>query len=163
MMDGPIDRIMVYVDGSEESVSAAEYAIALARRTGAALAAAFVVNTRALSELKRTRIFLETEAEEYRKDIEGDSRRYLDLVRSLGESKGVSVETFVRSGNVHEEMRRLVKEENIDLLCIGDIAHIRSRRDEMYDETDRTFRGVACSVLVVRDPDRVAEIFEALE
>lgn len=162
-MDGPIARIMVYVDGSEESISAAEYAIALSRRTGAELTAAFVVNTRALSELRRTRIFLESEAQEYLQDIERDCRRYLDLVRNLAESKGVTIETFPRTGNVHEEMRRLVKEQHIDLLCIGDIGDIRSRRDEMYDEADRTFRGVPCSVLVVREADRVADIFDAIE
>lgn len=162
-MDGPIQRIMVYVDGSEESISATEYAIALCLRTGAALTAAFVVNTRALSELRRARIFLESEAEEYLEDIERDCRRYLDLVSNLAQSKGVTVETFPRRGNVHEEMKRLVKEQHIDLLCIGDISDIRSRRDEMYDEADRTFRGVPCSVLVVRDPDRVSDIFEAIE
>jgi nucleotide-binding universal stress UspA family protein len=162
-MDGPISRIMVYVDGSEESISAAEYAIALSLRTGAELSAAFVVNTRALSELRRARIFLESEADEYLQDIERDSQRYLELVRNLAQSKGVAVETFPRRGNVHEEMKRLVKEQQIDLLCIGDIAEIRSRRDEMYDEADRTFRGVPCSVLVVREPDRIAEIFEMIE
>lgn len=162
-MVGPVSRIMVYVDGSEESISAAEYAIALSMRTGAELSAAFVVNTRALSELRRTRIFLESEADEYLQDIERDCERYLDLVRNLGQSKGVAVETFSRRGNVHEEMKKLVKEQHIDLLCIGDVSDIRSRRDEMYDETDRTFRGVSCSVLVVREPDRVSEIFEAIE
>ncbi len=161
-MDGPIQRIMVYVDGTEESISAAEYAIALSLQTGAQLLAAFIVNTRALLELRKARIFLESEAEEYQKDIESDSRRYLDLVRNLAQSKGVTVQTLTRSGNVHEEMKRLVKEERIDLLCIGDISSIRSRRDEMYDETDRTFRSVSCSVVVVRDHDRVSEIFESI-
>lgn len=161
-MDGPIGRIMVYVDGSEESISAAEYAIALSVRTGAELSAAYIVNTRALSELRRTHIFLESEAEEYQRDIERDSERYLELVRSLAESKGATITTFVRSGSVHEEMKRLVREEHVDLLCVGDIGGIRSRRDEMYDETDRTFRSVRCSVLVVRDPDRVHEIFETI-
>jgi nucleotide-binding universal stress UspA family protein len=153
---------MVYVDGTEESISAAEYAIALSLRTGAELSAAFIVNTRALLELRKARIFLEAEAADYQRDIENDSRRYLELVKNLGQSKGVVVQTFVRSGNVHEEMKRLVKEEKVDLLCIGDISNIRSRRDEMYDETDRTFRSVPCSVLVVRDPDRVSEIFESI-
>ncbi len=162
-MDGPIQRIMVYVDGTEESITAAEYAIALSLRTGAQLTAAFIVNTRALSQLRKARIFLDTEAEEYRRDIERDADRYLELVRNLAQSKGLDIHTIARSGNVHEEMKRLVKEEKTDLLCIGDIGGIRSRRDELYDETDRTFRSAPCSVLVVRDPDRVAEIFESIQ
>lgn len=162
-MNGPIGRIMVYVDGSEESITAAEFSIALSLSTGAELTAAFIVNTRALAELRKARIFLESEAQEYRRDIERDSERYLELVRNLAQSKGLTIQTISRSGNVHEEMKRLVKEASIDLLCIGDIGGIRSRRDELYDESDRTFRSVPCSVLVVRDPDKVSAIFESIE
>jgi hypothetical protein len=42
------------------------------------------------------------------------------------------------------------------------LSRIRSRRDEFYDETERAMRTVACSVLIVKDEDRVWEMFEAL-
>ncbi len=74
-MTTPIQRIMVYVDGSESSVSAAQYAIVLASALGAELYALYVVDTRSLAELVRSRIFLESEQEEYRRDLEGDIGR----------------------------------------------------------------------------------------
>ena len=72
-----IERILVNLDGSEESMTAAEYAVLLARQTGAELTAAYVVNTRALRDLVRSRIFLESEEEEYSRDLESDADRYL--------------------------------------------------------------------------------------
>jgi len=162
-MEAPIRRVMVYVDGTDESITAAEYSIALCAATGAELSAAFVVNTRALAELQKARIFLESEAADYQHDMEDDALRYLELVKSMASSKGLEAQTVVGRGNIHEEMRRIIAREHIDLLCIGEISHIRSRRDEMYDETDRTLRGVPCSVLVVRNPERVAQIFESMK
>ena len=50
-MSNPIKKIMVYVDGTEESVTAAQYAICLASSSGAELIAHYVVNTRAVEDL----------------------------------------------------------------------------------------------------------------
>ncbi|HPG87538.1 MAG TPA: universal stress protein, partial [Spirochaetales bacterium] len=47
---------MVYVDGSEQSITAAQYAIVLAKTLGADLYALYVVDTRALAELVNSRI-----------------------------------------------------------------------------------------------------------
>lgn len=162
-MEAPIRRVMVYVDGSDESITAAQYAISLCVATGAELSAAYVINTRALAELKGAKIFLESEAEEYEQDMEDNATRYLDLVRSMAASKGVEAHTFQAAGSCHEEIRRLIVREQIDLLCVGEISHIRSRRDQTYDETERTLRGASCSVVVVRNPDRVAEVYDSIE
>jgi nucleotide-binding universal stress UspA family protein len=159
-MAGPIRKIMVYVDGTEESLTACEYAILLSRSTGAALIACYVVNTRALGDLVRTRIFLESEQEEYARDLEADADRYLNHVAKMAAAKGVAVEIEKRSGNVHQEILSLVDEQGVDLLVLGELAHVRSRRDEFYNEAERAMRSVRCSVLIVKDEDRVAELFE---
>ncbi|HEX42671.1 MAG TPA: universal stress protein, partial [Phycisphaerales bacterium] len=36
------------------------------------------------------------------------------------------------------------------------------RRDEFYDEAERAMRSAACSVLIVKDADRVWEMYESL-
>ena len=61
----PFKNILVYVDGTESSISAAMAAIVLAKRLGASLTAIYVVNTKALQELVNARIFLEFEKVEY--------------------------------------------------------------------------------------------------
>ena len=127
-MSNPIKKIMVYVDGTEQSVTAAQYAICLASFSGAELIAHYVINTRAVEDLLKARIFLEDEQVEYEHDMEVDS----------------------------------IEADDVDLLVIGELSRIRSRRDEFFDETERAMRAVPCSVLIVKDEDRVWEMYESL-
>jgi len=159
----PIKKIMVYIDGTEQSITAAQYAVCLARYLDAGLSALYVVNTKALEDLVRARIFLREEEEEYEKDLKEDARRYLNHVKELGQKKGLTVEVKSSMGNVRQEIVKIIKEDEIDLLVVGEISKIRSRRDEFYDETDRAMRSSPCSVLIVKDEDRVWELYESLE
>jgi len=162
-MPALIRRILVYLDGSEESLTAAEYAVLLARTTGAGLVASYVINTRALQDLVRSRIFLQAEEEEYSRDLEADADRYLNHVSRVSERKNVAVKLLKRSGNVHQELMKIIDEESIDLLVLGELAHVRSRRDEFYDEAERSMRSARCSVLIVKDAERVDDLFESDE
>jgi nucleotide-binding universal stress UspA family protein len=161
-MTEPFKHMLVYLDGSEDSVTAAMAAIALAKRLDASLTAMYVVNTRALQDLVKARIFLDIEEQEYRRDIEGDAQRYLHHVERLGRQKGVPVIPVQTSGTVHTEVRSYLQEHHIDLLVLGGISEIHSRRDELLSETDRMMRTAPCPVLVVRDNDTVWDMFESL-
>ena len=162
-MSVPISKIMVYIDGTEGSIAAAQYAVALSRSTGAELCALYVVNMRALDDLLRSRIFLKDEQEDYQRDLEADADRYLNHVRELAREKGVSIDTLKTSGAVNQEIKNLITEREIDLLVLGELAHIRSRRDAFYDEAERAMRSVSCSVLIVKDEERVQEMYDTLE
>ena len=161
-MTQPFKHMLVYLDGSEDSVTAAMAAIALAKRLEATLTAMYVVNTRALQDLVKARIFLDIEEQEYRRDIEGDAQRYLNHVEHLGKQKGVPVIPIKTSGTVHTEVRSYLEEHRIDLLVLGGISEIHSRRDELLSETDRMMRTAPCPVLVVRDNDTVWDMYESL-
>ncbi len=161
-MSNPVRKIMVYVDGTEQSITAAQYAICLASFSGAELIAHYVINTRAMEDLLRARIFLKDEQEDYEHDMEADAERYLNHVNELAVKKGLSIIARRSKGNVHKEIVNAVKEEDIDLLVIGELSRIRSRRDEFYDEAERAMRTVPCSVLIVKDEDRVWEMYESL-
>jgi nucleotide-binding universal stress UspA family protein len=161
-MDGPIGKILVYIDGSEESITAAQYAIMLGASTGAEVTAMYVVNTRALSDLVKSKIFLVSEQDEYQRDLEADADRYLNHVREMARSKGVAIETVKTNGTVHSEIKQAVTDGDYDLLVIGELSRIRSRRDEFYDDSERAMRAVPCSVLIVKDEDRVWDLFDEL-
>jgi len=161
-VDGPIEKIMVYIDGTEQSIAAAQYALCLTRVTGAQLIALYVIDTKALDDLLKARIFLKEEQMEYERDLEDDSKRYLNHVRELAQQKGIRVETKSVMGSVYREIVREVKEEGIDLLIIGELSRIKSRRDEFYDQTERAMRAVRCSVLIVKNEDRVWDLYESL-
>lgn len=162
-MSNPIRKIMVFVDGTEQSITAAQYAICLASFSGAELIAYYVVNTKAMEDLLRARIFLKDEQMEYEHDMEADADRYLNHVKDLAVQKGMSITTKRSKGSVHKEVVNAVNEEEVDLLIIGELSRIRSRRDEFFDEVDRAMRNVPCSVLIVKDDDRVWEMYQLLK
>lgn len=155
-------KILVYIDGTEQSITAAQYAICLAAFYHADLTALYVINTRAMEDLLKARIFLKDEQMEYEHDMEADAERYLNYVNELAVKKGLSIAKKSSRGSVHKEITDLVKDDDIDLLVIGELSRIRSRRDEFYDEAERAMRTVPCSVLVVKDEDKVWEMYESL-
>jgi len=161
-VSSPIKKIMVHIDGSEQSITAAQYAICLASFSGAELIAHYVINVRAVEDLLKARIFLKDEQVEYERDMEADAERYLNYVNELAVKKGVSITRKRSSGNVHQEIVNAVNQGKVDLLVIGELSRIRSRRDEFYDESERTMRSVPCSVLIVKDEGRVLEMYESL-
>ncbi|MBN1411281.1 MAG: universal stress protein [Spirochaetales bacterium] len=161
-MKGIIKKILVYIDGTEQSITAAQYAVCLCKTIGAELHVAYIINTRALNDLVKVHIFLKEEEEEYRRDIEADANRYLNHVKELARKKGISCETMSTHGTVHAELKKYITENSIDLLVIGEISFIRSRRDEFYNEAERAMRNAPCSVVMVKDEEKVWAAYDAL-
>jgi len=161
-VNGPIRKILVYIDGTEQSITAAQYGLCLTKFYGAEVIALYVVNTKALDELLKARIFLKEEQLEYERDLEEDAKRYLNHVKELARAKGMTIETKSATGRPYQEILNTVREMDIDLLVIGELSRIRSRRDELHDETERAMRSAPCSVLIVKDEDRVWEIYNSI-
>ena len=116
---------------------------------------------RALADFN-SRLTLLHEQVEYEHDMESDTDRYLNHKNELAVQKGVSISKKRSKGSVHKEIVSAVKDEEIDLLIIGELSRIRSRRDEFYDEAERAMRNVPCSVLIAKDEDRVWEMYQSL-
>ena len=60
-----ISRILVYIDDSDTAIAAVQTAVLLAKKFDAELFGLYVINTKALSDLVKARIFVESEREEY--------------------------------------------------------------------------------------------------
>ncbi|MFA5447405.1 MAG: universal stress protein [Sphaerochaeta sp.] len=157
----PFKQIVVYVDGSESSLTAIMYAINLAKEHDANLCAVYVVNTKALSDLVKAGIFVAVERDEYQRDLVLDADRYLNHAQRLAQQKAVEIETVKLEGAAHVLVKQLLKEREADLLVLGGITDIRSRREELASETDRMLRTAPCPVLVVKDDDDIWFEFEA--
>ena len=155
-------KLLVYLDGSEDSVSAAMAAIVMATQLKSQLVAMYVVNTKALQDLVKMRIFVDSEQFEYQKDIEGDAIRYLQHVKKLGKQKGLDVETIQKSGSVSQEVKQYIANNDVDVLVLGGLSEIHSRRDELLSETDRMMRSATIPVFVVRDSDDIWDMYESL-
>lgn len=161
--DGPVRKILLHVDGSEECIAAAQFGIVLSRAMGAELRAIYVVNVSLLKELTKARIFVKIEEMDYEQDLEQDGKRYLNYIKELGRSKGVDIQCDLVKGVVNKEVVEKIDDWNIDLLLMGELDPILSRTDAYHDEAELIFRKAKCSVLVVKNATHAEHLFNNLE
>ncbi len=161
--EGPVKKIMIFVDGSEGCVTAAQYSIALSKKTGADVMALYVVNVHLLEELVKARIFVKIEEMDYEQDLEQDGKRYLNYIAELGKVKGVEIRTELVKGVVSKTVVDKVQELGVDLLVMGELEPVLSRTDTFHDEAELIFRKAKCSVLIVKNADYVERLYNALE
>jgi nucleotide-binding universal stress UspA family protein len=158
----PFGKILLYIDGSESSITAALFAIALSKANGSLLKVIYVVNDNLLSELLGAKVFVQMEKMDYERDFEEDGKRKLNYIVKLAERKGVKAETILRKGIVHEEVAREVTAGDYDLLIQGELGEVLSLRDSFYEEGARILRRVSCPVLVVRNKQKVDKLYESM-
>jgi nucleotide-binding universal stress UspA family protein len=161
--DGLIKKILLYIDGSEECIAAAQYGIVLAKVLKAELVALYVVNVSLLKELVKAKIFVKIEEMDYEQDLSQDGQRYLNYITELARAKGVPIKTEIVKGVVNKEVVQKVDELGIDLLVMGELEQLLSRTDSFHDEGELIFRKASCTILVVKDPNRVESIYNAIE
>ncbi|MBN1781548.1 universal stress protein [bacterium] len=159
----PIKRILLYVDGSEACITAAQYGIALSKSMNAELIALYVVNISLLQELTKARIFVKIEEMDYEQDLEQDGKRYLRYISEMAKSKGLEITTELAKGVVNKVVSEKADNYKADLLVMGELDPVLSRSDSYHDEGELIFRKVKCSVLVVKNPDLVEQVFSNLD
>jgi nucleotide-binding universal stress UspA family protein len=159
----PVRKILLYVDGSEECVAAAQYGIALAKSGGAEVMALYVVNVSLLKELTKARIFVKIEEMDYEHDLEQDGKRYLNYISELARAKGVELKTELIKGVVNREVVEKADTWGADLLVMGELSPVLSRTDTFHDEAELIFRKVKCSVLVVKNADHAERLYNAMD
>lgn len=106
-------KILVGVDGSSESRTAAEQAANLAADSGAAILLAYVV--RLPVTLPPETVYLErwdVAEREY-------ARELLEDVAGAYRDRGISVDTVVPSGGPAETLAKMASEEDVDLVVVG--------------------------------------------
>ena len=164
MSDGanPLRKILLYIDGSESAITAAQFAIVIAKSYGCKLKAIYVVNADLLEELLKARIFVQMEKMDYERDLEEDGKRYLKYVEKIADRKGIKVETILKKGVVHEEVSNEVDEYGCDLLIQGELGEVLSLRDSFYEEGERILRKVKCPVMIVRGRDKVEKEYDEI-
>jgi nucleotide-binding universal stress UspA family protein len=157
-----INNILVSVSGSPESLVAAKYAICLAKLLKAKLYAVYVINSKMLGDLLRSRIFVEAEARSYERDLNEQGMHFLERIRKMAESKAVDCESFLLNGEVSDEVINKINEKNVDLLVMWEMKEITSRSEIFHDEGERIFRKAPCPVVMVRNPALVDNLYKEM-
>ena len=154
--------VLVYVDGSDTCIAAAQYAIFLAKSLSRPLIAVYVVETKVLGDLIKARIFVKEEASDYEYDLQQDGKRYLSYVEQLARAKGVACRTELLAGEANVEVLKKAEELDVELLVVSELERRLSRRESHLDEKERILRQATCAVVVVKDEERVASLYEGL-
>ena len=157
-----IKNIMVSISGSAESLSAAKYAICLAKLFQAKLLVVYVINVKALGELLKSRIFVEAEARSYERDLNEQGRMFLERIRKMAESKGVVCDTLLLSGAISDEVIGKANQQQIDLLVVGEVKELSSRADVFYDEGERIIRKSPCPVVMAKNPAMIDALYKEI-
>jgi len=158
----PVQKILLYVDGSEECITAAQYAIVLAKEYKAELVAMYVVNESMLKELLKANIFIKAEEMDYEHDLMQDGERYLRYISQLAQDKGLTIETRIEKGVVNKIVVDAISELQADLIVLGELEEFLSRSDSFHDENELICRKAGCSVVIVKDPDRVESLYNMI-
>ena len=150
-------NILVAINGSEASISAAKYAIIMARSYRCKLTAVYVVDTASIRQLALSRIFIPEESQEYERNLQGDGDKYLAFVEELALAKGLKIEKEIRQGAVYSEILAAADEKKTDLIILGGWEKDLSSRDTLSNTHKEIMSNAKCSVLLAKEPyiDRI--------
>jgi nucleotide-binding universal stress UspA family protein len=153
------EKILVPLDGSEHSVKALQMAIQIAKKFGGKLTLFHVYSitvppivVREPTTLTPSGAPVVTPAEvskmfEAARDV---GKRILDEGERNAVSEGVKVESMLREGNSVQEIVRLAKEGNFDLIVMGVRGVSKLRELLLGSVSEGVMKHAPCPVLVVK-------------
>ncbi len=148
-------NVVILINGSEASIHAAQYGILLSKLYHCNLKAVYVVDSASLKQLTMQKFFVADESRMYEDSLRADGNRYLDYVADLGKSKGVKIETEIRTGAVWSEVIMAADEMKAGLILVGGYKTEMNSNVEIHDVVSSASRDIImnahCSVLVVRE------------
>ncbi|WP_294430631.1 universal stress protein [uncultured Treponema sp.] len=152
-------KIIVAVNGSEQSIHAAMYGILMAKQYKCELKAIYVVDTSTLKQLTMSRIFLEEESLHYEQRLCDDGNRYLKYLTNLAKEKEVKMQTELKKGSVWSEVIKTADDFGANLILLGgkelhgELVQNSIRHDKISSINAEIIGSALCNVLVVREPN----------
>ncbi|MGL4524958.1 MAG: universal stress protein [Spirochaetia bacterium] len=156
------EKLLVYLDGSEGTYTASQYAIYLAKKYGIELLSVYAINNKAIEELAHNHILLPQEKEEYLEDLKKDAQKHARQFERLANEKNVAVETITLSDShdIHKSIIALIKSRTITHLILGEIESLAARQEA--SEAHQLVYSVHCCVTIVKDSFRVEKLFDSV-
>jgi len=153
--------LLVAINGSEASLDALKYALAVKKQFGSRVIACYIVDTATIRQLAISRIFVPDESEEYERSLENTGRRYLNFCRELAGKKRLAVELILGKGSVPGEVIKTAAENDADCIVIGGNPSEMQWHDAVADSNREILRNSRCPVLFVK-PGTGEEHYRAL-
>jgi nucleotide-binding universal stress UspA family protein len=142
------EKILVAVDGSEQSMRAVEIGISLAKQSRSTLTALYVIHIPFGESLYPRSIWYK----DFIEDINKETSNWIADIYRRGKEKGVEIESKMKetSESVPAEIVRYAKAEGTDLIVVG--SRGRSELEKLFlgSVASGVLAYAPCPVLVVR-------------
>lgn len=161
-------KAIVAINGSKSSMAAAMYAIIMAKQYQMTLKVVFVVDTATIKYLTNFKLLVASDKDTYKNNLTSDGNNYLEYVQTLAKTKGVKIETQLRSGSVADEIISAADEYSADVIIIGGKSDSENYTRSAHKRISATSVNRAqiincahCSVLVTNTPD-IEKLFKIM-
>lgn len=149
-----VNRILVVSRSTRHCQKAVHYGVSLAREYGAKLFVVHVMNNSFM--LEGWNLAIPSLQAEYERLLQ-TSREDIDHIIEAEKTRGLAIKSVIKEGSPYDEIIKMVKEEEIDLLIMlaheeGHIEHFLFGRDN-----EALIRKMPCSIMLVKkEPSKVA-------
>jgi nucleotide-binding universal stress UspA family protein len=118
---GRFPKILVGIDGSEASIGASRYAIAIAKKYNSQLTGLFVLHIHGIRSVSSTFITAPTYGVERFEEEKRAAQEWLDRIRLEGQGEGIDLGTEIIEGSTSVEAMIVdyAEREGVDLIVIG--------------------------------------------
>lgn len=139
-----ISKILVAIDGSDESMDAADQAISISKEYNAELYALHVIRA-------DVDLFGPHETSEFMTNMRNEGEKYLNKVQLKANEKNIQIKTeIVSSMNISGGILDYAEENNFDLIVIGTKGRSGFKRLLLGSVASHVITYTHCPVLVVK-------------
>lgn len=140
-----ISKILVPVDGSENSFRALDQALFIAKSSGAAITAIHVIERPPTVYVESQKLLDELLAN-YRKE----SGKILDKSQEIAARSGTKLETAIMEGDPASNINGFAEKGGFDLIVIGSRGLGRLKSAILGSTSNKVLHHAKCSVLITR-------------
>lgn len=140
-----IKKILVPVDGSENSFRALDQALFVAKSTGAQATAIYVMESPPTVYVESQKVLNEIMAK-YRQE----SARVLDKCKERAGVSGVEIETVLAEGDPASSIVEYAKNEGFDMIVMGSRGLGKIKELMLGSVSSKVLHHAKCSVLIVK-------------
>ena len=140
-----LSKILVPVDGSDNSFRALDYAIFLAKKVDAHLTAMHVIENPPTVYVESQKLLNELLAK-----YKAESAKVLDKCKPVAEKSGIAIETVIAEGDPASNITNYAQKDRFDLIVIGSRGLGRIKEMVLGSTSSKVLHHAKCSVLVVK-------------
>lgn len=135
-------KILVPLDGSKYSEKAIQRACEVVNAFDSKLILLYVVEKSLPINLLDRKVYL--------KMVRKFGNKTLEKVNNVLSKKGITAKTFLKEGNIVNEIKKVAKKENCDLIIVGNKGLGKVTRFLLGSVSNKLAQSSSCSLLIIK-------------